>query len=91
MDCGVSASLPPTGMCNPPTHPDTLLDSNKHQETPPLHVRYTGPNQLLHETIMLYAQDPRYGVKESQALARIPDTLVCAMEFILMPNAPVRA
>ncbi|RMZ57290.1 hypothetical protein APUTEX25_004124 [Auxenochlorella protothecoides] len=50
--------------------------------------KYTGPNQLLHETIMLYAQDPRYGVKESQALARIPDTLVCAMEFILMPNAP---
>ncbi|KAK2079921.1 hypothetical protein QBZ16_002316 [Prototheca wickerhamii] len=50
--------------------------------------KFTGPNQLLHETIMIFAHDPRIGIKESQSLARIPDTVVCAMEFITLPCPP---
>lgn len=39
---------------------------------------------------MLYAADPRYGIKESQGLARIAETFVCAVEFITLPTPPVR-
>lgn len=38
---------------------------------------------------MIFAHDPRIGIKESQSLARIPDTVVCAMEFITLPCPPV--
>lgn len=47
--------------------------------------KFVGPNQLMEETIQLFL-DPRYGVKPSQALVKIPDTLVCAMEFIQLPT-----
>ncbi len=30
----------------------------------------------------------KFGVKESQSLARIPDTLVYAMEYIMLPTPP---
>ena len=52
-----------------------LLRSNK----------FTGPNNVMHETMEIYFRSP-LGVKESQGLSRIPDTLVVAMEFITMPT-----
>jgi translocation protein SEC63 len=51
--------------------------------------RYVGANQMMEETLALFL-DPRYGIKESQALSRIPETLVCAMEFITLPSPAVR-
>ena len=65
-----------------------MHDSPTHHHPSQL-PRFTGPNQLLHETIMIFAHDPRIGIKESQSLARIPDTVVCAMEFITLPCPPV--
>lgn len=50
--------------------------------------RYVGANQMMEETLHLFL-DPRYGIKESQALSRIPETLVCAMEFITLPSPAV--
>ena len=52
-----------------------LLRSNK----------FTGPNNVMHETMEIYFRS-NLGVKESQGLSRIPDTLVVAMEFITMPT-----
>lgn len=49
--------------------------------------KYVGPNQLMEETLALFL-DPRYGIKASQALGRIPETLVCAMEFIQLATPP---
>lgn len=49
--------------------------------------KFVGPNQLMEETVALFL-DPRYGIKASQALGRIPETLVCAMEFISLPTPP---
>lgn len=47
--------------------------------------QFTGPNNVLHETMNIYFRS-QLGVKESQGLSRIPDTLVVAMEFITMPT-----
>ncbi|PSC67052.1 dnaJ ERDJ2A [Micractinium conductrix] len=47
--------------------------------------KFVGPNQLMEETLLLF-MDPRYGIKASQALGRLPETLVCAMEFISLPT-----
>lgn len=44
-----------------------------------------GPNNIMQETLAFYYHS-KYSVKESQALVRIPETLVCAMEFIIMPT-----
>lgn len=52
-----------------------LLRSNK----------FTGPNNVMHETMEIYFRS-QLGVKESQGLSRIPDTLVVAMEFITLPT-----
>jgi len=52
-----------------------MLSSNK----------FTGPNRIMQETLAFYYHS-KYSVKESQALVRIPETLVCAMEFITMPT-----
>lgn len=49
--------------------------------------KYVGANQVMEETQALFL-DSRYGVKASQALGRIPETMVCAMEFIQMPTPP---
>ena len=46
---------------------------------------FTGPNHVMAETMNIYFR-PNLGVKESQGLNRIPDTLVVAMEFITMPT-----
>jgi translocation protein SEC63 len=47
--------------------------------------KYAGPNQVQHETLGLWMTHPKFGIKESQGLRRIPDTLVVAKEFIDMP------
>eukprot|EP00873_Tetraselmis_striata_P025823 jgi/Tetstr1/446087/TSEL_033688.t1 len=47
--------------------------------------KYAGPNQVQHETLGLWFTHPKFGVKESQGLRRVPDTLVVAKEFIDMP------
>lgn len=52
-----------------------LLRSNK----------FTGPNNVMHETMEIYFRSP-LAVKESQGLSRIPETLVVAMEFITLPT-----
>lgn len=52
-----------------------MLNSNK----------YTGPNGVMQETLALYFTS-KWNVKEAQSLVRIPETLVCAMEFITLPT-----
>lgn len=52
-----------------------LLRSNK----------LVGPNNVMAETMDIYFKS-KYKVKESQGLSKIPDTLVVAMEFIIMPT-----
>eukprot|EP00197_Chlamydomonas_leiostraca_P010453 CAMPEP_0202862194 /NCGR_PEP_ID=MMETSP1391-20130828/3321_1 /ASSEMBLY_ACC=CAM_ASM_000867 /TAXON_ID=1034604 /ORGANISM="Chlamydomonas leiostraca, Strain SAG 11-49" /LENGTH=714 /DNA_ID=CAMNT_0049541695 /DNA_START=168 /DNA_END=2313 /DNA_ORIENTATION=+ len=47
--------------------------------------RFAGPNNIMAETLAFYYHS-KYSVKESQSLVRIPETLVCAMEFISMPT-----
>mmetsp|Transcript_2646 Transcript_2646/g.4510 ORF Transcript_2646/g.4510 Transcript_2646/m.4510 type:complete len:749 (+) Transcript_2646:96-2342(+) len=47
--------------------------------------RFSGPNNVMQETLAFYFHS-KFCVKESQALVRIPETLVCAMEFIIMPT-----
>mmetsp|Transcript_15025 Transcript_15025/g.42165 ORF Transcript_15025/g.42165 Transcript_15025/m.42165 type:complete len:747 (+) Transcript_15025:116-2356(+) len=47
--------------------------------------KYAGPNQVQHETLALWLTHHKFGIKESQGLRRIPDTLVVAKEFIDMP------
>ncbi|GBF89855.1 hypothetical protein Rsub_02559 [Raphidocelis subcapitata] len=48
---------------------------------------YSGPNRIHNATLYAYAAT-KYGIKESQSLVRIPETLLVAMEFIQMytPN-----
>ena len=43
--------------------------------------RYSGPNEVMMETISFYLHSP-YAVKQYQGVGRLPETLVCAMEFI---------
>ncbi|KAG2485811.1 hypothetical protein HYH03_015521 [Edaphochlamys debaryana] len=52
-----------------------MLNSNK----------YSGPNGVMQETLSFYFAS-KYSVKEAQSLVRIPETLVCAMEFITLPT-----
>eukprot|EP00798_Chlamydomonas_sp_ICE-L_P003001 gene3002-13015_t len=47
--------------------------------------KFTGPNGIMQETLQYYLHS-KFNVKESQSLVRIPETLVCAMEFISMPT-----
>ncbi|KXZ42319.1 hypothetical protein GPECTOR_162g134 [Gonium pectorale] len=47
--------------------------------------RYSGPNGVMQETLHFYYAS-KYSVKEQQSLVRIPETLVCAMEFITLPT-----
>ncbi|GIL87084.1 hypothetical protein Vretimale_14247 [Volvox reticuliferus] len=47
--------------------------------------RYSGPNGVMQETLSFYYAS-KYSVKEAQSLVRIPETLVCAMEFITLPT-----
>ncbi|KAG2451784.1 hypothetical protein HYH02_003562 [Chlamydomonas schloesseri] len=47
--------------------------------------RYAGPNGVMQETLSFYFHS-KYSVKEAQSLVRIPETLVCAMEFITLPT-----
>ncbi|KAG2441769.1 hypothetical protein HXX76_003382 [Chlamydomonas incerta] len=47
--------------------------------------RYSGPNGVMQETLSFYFHS-KYSVKEAQSLVRIPETLVCAMEFITLPT-----
>ncbi|GIL50242.1 hypothetical protein Vafri_6471 [Volvox africanus] len=47
--------------------------------------RYSGPNGVMQETLSFYYMS-KYSVKEAQSLVRIPETLVCAMEFITLPT-----
>lgn len=49
--------------------------------------QFVGPNQLKPGTLMLFAH-PVYGVKEFHSLPKVPDTLVCATEFIELPMLP---
>ena len=61
-----------------------------HLQNAPWCCRFTGPNNVMHDTMAMFMH-PRFGVKESQALAKIPDTLVFAMEFLTMPVPAVSA
>ncbi|GMH41560.1 hypothetical protein BSKO_09470 [Bryopsis sp. KO-2023] len=45
--------------------------------------KFTGPNNIMHETLEYYAYS-KYNVKESQSIVRIPETLVVAKEFITL-------
>ena len=42
--------------------------------------------KYVQETIEIFFS-PKLGIKEQQSLAKIPDTLVCAMEFITLPTS----
>ena len=43
--------------------------------------KFTGPNEVMPETTQMYIYSP-YGVKQYQGVGRLPETLVCAMEFL---------
>ncbi|GAX76583.1 hypothetical protein CEUSTIGMA_g4029.t1 [Chlamydomonas eustigma] len=45
--------------------------------------KFTGPNQIMQETLAFYFNS-KFSIKESQSLVRIPETLVCAMEFLTL-------
>jgi len=45
--------------------------------------KFQGPNGLMQDTMQLFFHPP-VGIKEAQAVGRIPETLVCAAEFILL-------
>ncbi|KAK9831724.1 hypothetical protein WJX74_007311 [Apatococcus lobatus] len=45
-----------------------------------------GSNNISMDTLRAWALNPKICIKESQGLARIPETLVIAMEFIVMPT-----
>lgn len=47
--------------------------------------KFQGPNGLMQDTMQLFFHQP-VGIKEAQAVGRIPETLVCAAEFILLPT-----
>uniref|UniRef100_A0A061SJW4 Translocation protein SEC63 n=1 Tax=Tetraselmis sp. GSL018 TaxID=582737 RepID=A0A061SJW4_9CHLO len=53
--------------------------------------KYAGPNQVQHETLGLWLTHHKFGIKESQGLRRILDTLVVAKEFIDMPVPSTQA
>jgi len=44
--------------------------------------KYVGANRIYQETLAFYFYDKKLGIKESQALVRIPETLMIAREFI---------
>uniref|UniRef100_A0A7S3R9Y3 J domain-containing protein n=1 Tax=Dunaliella tertiolecta TaxID=3047 RepID=A0A7S3R9Y3_DUNTE len=54
-----------------------MLSSNK----------YVGSGGIMTDTLAIYMHS-KYNIKESQSLVRIPETLVCAMEFINLPTPP---
>eukprot|EP00775_Hariotina_reticulata_P009185 gene9185-9351_t len=43
--------------------------------------KFSGPNQIHNDTFLIFLHS-KYNIKESQSLVRIPETLLCAMEFI---------
>jgi len=43
--------------------------------------RYTGPNEVMMETLQFYMFSP-YAIKQYQSVGRLPETLICAMEFL---------
>ena len=43
--------------------------------------RYTGPNEVMMETIQFYMFSP-FAIKQYQSVGRLPETLICAMEFL---------
>ncbi|KAK9839330.1 hypothetical protein WJX81_008661 [Elliptochloris bilobata] len=47
--------------------------------------KYHGPNNVAQETLDIFCRS-KFAVKESQSLARVPDTLVFAFEFIMLPT-----
>ncbi|KAK9829144.1 hypothetical protein WJX72_004149 [[Myrmecia] bisecta] len=49
--------------------------------------KYSGPGQMMTGTLEMFIHS-KFAIKESQSLARIPETLVVAMEFITMPTPP---
>jgi translocation protein SEC63 len=49
--------------------------------------RSGGPAGVAPETLAMYWHSP-YNVKPSQGVARVPETLVCALEFIKLPIGP---
>jgi translocation protein SEC63 len=48
--------------------------------------RYTGANEVMMETIQFYMFSP-FAIKQYQSVGRLPETLICAMEF-LPPQLP---
>ncbi|KAF5837295.1 Sec63 Brl domain-containing protein [Dunaliella salina] len=54
-----------------------MLSSNK----------YVGSGGIMTDTLAIYMHS-KFNIKESQSLVRIPETLVCAMEFINLPTPP---
>ncbi|WIA39826.1 hypothetical protein OEZ86_013276 [Tetradesmus obliquus] len=49
--------------------------------------KFTGPNQIMNDTFPIFMYS-KFCVKESQSLVRIPETLMCAMEFITLYTPP---
>eukprot|EP00878_Enallax_costatus_P024760 GHUV01026445.1.p1 GENE.GHUV01026445.1~~GHUV01026445.1.p1 ORF type:complete len:636 (+),score=256.18 GHUV01026445.1:447-2354(+) len=49
--------------------------------------KFTGPNQIMNDTFGIFIHS-KYAIKESQSLTRIPETLLCAMEFITLYTPP---
>ncbi|KAL4531929.1 hypothetical protein Ndes2437B_g02360 [Nannochloris sp. 'desiccata'] len=43
--------------------------------------RYTGANEVMMETIQFYMFSP-FAIKQYQSVGRLPETLICAMEFL---------
>ena len=54
--------------------------------------KYSGPHGLIPDTMAIFFHPP-LGIKEAQGVGRIPETLVCAAEFIMMdtPNSQLSA
>jgi hypothetical protein len=52
-------------------------------------AQFTGPNEVLRDTVAWYWASP-WAVKQQQGVGRIPETLVCAAEFVKMTTTPVR-
>lgn len=52
--------------------------------------KYTGPNEVMIESVQRYWH-PRFGVKESQGVGKMLDTLVWAQEFQDLPMSPDQA
>ncbi len=43
--------------------------------------RYTGANEVMMETLQFYLYSP-FNIKQYQSVGRLPETLICAMEFL---------